>query len=95
MGEIRFNQKKVVVGVLAVVFVLTMFFAANCFAEEKEYYIPTWIEELYGTWINEAYTNSSKKLILYDWGYCEAFEQTRGYNPEDAMDDGYRRQVDR
>ncbi len=69
-------MKKLMVWLPAVVFVLTMFIAEDCPAEEKQYYVPTWIEEIYGTWINEAYTGTrSQKLIIYDWGYGEAFSK--------------------
>ena len=67
----------------AVGFIVTILVAASCFAEEKDYFIPTRNEELYGIWINETYTGlSDQKWVLSDWGYCEAFNKATDTIPK-------------
>jgi hypothetical protein len=64
------------------IFLLAMLVSAGCFAEEKQCYKPTIIEEIYGTWINENYSGTTRqKLVVYDWGYCEGFSKAKDTTP--------------
>ena len=68
-------------------FLLAVLACLNSFGEDKEkygFYVPKANEEIYGTWINMAYTGTGQyvqKFVLYDWGYWEGYDKAASTLP--------------
>ena len=71
-------KKKTISCVL--VFLVTAFAGLNSFGDDKEkygFYVPREDEELYGTWVNTTYVNTTgqyaQKIVMSDWGDWEMY----------------------
>ena len=68
-----------------IVTVMQVMLISACSAEEpfslkdvKGFYMPSTMEELYGTWVNAEYegnTTKDAKFIIHDWGFMESYTQ--------------------
>ena len=63
---------------LLVAFFLVVIVAGSCFADDADcqFYVPGYLEPIYGTWVNEEYAGNTyypQKFVVFNWGYTENY----------------------
>jgi beta-lactamase regulating signal transducer with metallopeptidase domain len=78
--------KKMMTRILMISMVLLLSVAVlpASYAKDREFYVPTQDEEIYGTWINTEYSGDltyEQKYVQYSWGYFESYSKVGSKTP--------------
>jgi hypothetical protein len=85
-NKISRGGKKMVTRILMIGMVLLLSVAVfpTSYAKDREFFVPSDNEEIYGTWVNTGYSGEltwAQKYIHYTWGYCEYYSEMESKNP--------------
>jgi beta-lactamase regulating signal transducer with metallopeptidase domain len=85
-NQISRGGKKMVTRILMIGMVLLLSVAVfpTSYAKDREFFMPSDNEEIYGTWVNTEYSGElswPQKYVHYTWGYCEYYNEMESKNP--------------
>ena len=85
-NKILRGGKKMMTRILMIGMVLLLSVAVlpASYAKDKEFYVPSQDEEIYGTWINTEYSGDlsyEQKYVQYSWGYFESYSKVGSKSP--------------
>ena len=69
---------------ISMVILLSVSVLPTSYAKDREFFVPSSDEEIYGTWINTGYSGEQtwhQKEIHNPWGYCECYMKMENKNP--------------
>jgi hypothetical protein len=78
--------KKMVTRILMISMVILLSVAVfpTSYAKDREFFVPSNNEEIFGTWINTRYSGEqtwAQKYVHYTWGYCEYYSKVDNKHP--------------
>ena len=69
---------------IGMVMLLSVSVLPTSYAKDREFFMPSSDEEIYGTWINTGYLGEltlCQKFVYNSWGYCEYYYEMESKNP--------------
>ena len=69
---------------IGMVLLLSVAVFPTSYAKDREFFVPSSSEEIFGTWINTEYSGEltwNQKYVHYSWGYCECYSEMESKNP--------------